>query len=163
MGWRTDTGRKSSSWRTRPNLSVHVMRTWQFLTEIVRLMKFHFLFNQVPRRCWFVSFLYQFKTLVMFELIPFCLVYSYDLLLSPSILWKFWKLIGNQGLGLLRLHSTYRHDLKIYASDEGRVQMTAAAFAKGLLALEGELTPILFQVTSSFLKVLNLYIICCQF
>ena len=30
----------------------------------------------------------------------------------------------------------YRHDLKIYASDEGRVQMTAAAFAKGLLALE---------------------------
>ena len=34
------------------------------------------------------------------------------------------------GCGLLRLHSTYRHDLKIYASDEGRVQMTAAAFAK---------------------------------
>lgn len=32
--------------------------------------------------------------------------------------------------GLLRLHSTYRHDLKIYASDEGRVQMTAAAFTK---------------------------------
>ena len=26
---------------------------------------------------------------------------------------------GTQGLGLLRLHSTYRHDLKIYASDEG--------------------------------------------
>jgi len=36
------------------------------------------------------------------------------------------------GIGLLRLHSTYRHDLKIYASDEGRVQMTAAAFAKVL-------------------------------
>ena len=33
--------------------------------------------------------------------------------------------------GLLRLHSTYRHDLKIYSSDEGRVQITAAAFAKG--------------------------------
>ena len=32
--------------------------------------------------------------------------------------------------GFLRLHSTYRHDLKIYASDEGRVQMTAAAFTK---------------------------------
>ena len=27
---------------------------------------------------------------------------------------------GTQGLGLLRLHSTYRHDLKIYASDEGK-------------------------------------------
>ncbi|KAI5745620.1 hypothetical protein M8J76_012817 [Diaphorina citri] len=55
---------------------------------------------------------------------------------------------GN-GLGLLRLHSTFRHDLKIYASDEGRVQMTAAAFAKGLLALEGELTPILVQMVKS--------------
>lgn len=70
------------------------------------------------------------------------------------------------GLGLLRLHSTYRHDLKIYASEEGRVQMTAAAFAKvinifliqvfsikilfqGLLALEGELTPILVQMVKS--------------
>ncbi len=37
---------------------------------------------------------------------------------------------GFPGCGLLRLHSTYRHDLKIYASDEGRVQMTAAAFTK---------------------------------
>ena len=32
--------------------------------------------------------------------------------------------------GVLRLHATYRHDLKIYASDEGRVQMSAAAFTK---------------------------------
>uniref|UniRef100_A0A183CFV6 Inositol hexakisphosphate and diphosphoinositol-pentakisphosphate kinase n=1 Tax=Globodera pallida TaxID=36090 RepID=A0A183CFV6_GLOPA len=54
-----------------------------------------------------------------------------------------------QGLGFLRLHSTYRHDLKIYSSDEGRVQMTAAAFARGLLALEGELTPILMQMVKS--------------
>ncbi|KAL4224183.1 Inositol hexakisphosphate and diphosphoinositol-pentakisphosphate kinase 2 [Mactra antiquata] len=53
------------------------------------------------------------------------------------------------GLGFLRLHSTYRHDLKIYASDEGRVQMTAAAFTKGLLALEGELTPILVSMVKS--------------
>lgn len=65
--------------------------------------------------------------------------------------------------GLLRLHSTFRHDLKIYSSQEGRVQTTAAAFAKvcgggrgllyfrcligvhlqGLLDLEGDLTPIL--------------------
>ncbi|CBY22911.1 unnamed protein product [Oikopleura dioica] len=56
---------------------------------------------------------------------------------------------GFPGCGLLRLHSTYRHDLKIYASDEGRVQMTAAAFAKGLLALEGELAPILVQMVKS--------------
>uniref|UniRef100_A0A336LX42 Inositol hexakisphosphate and diphosphoinositol-pentakisphosphate kinase n=1 Tax=Culicoides sonorensis TaxID=179676 RepID=A0A336LX42_CULSO len=59
------------------------------------------------------------------------------------------KGLGGDGLGLLRLHSTFRHDLKIYASDEGRVQMTAAAFAKGLLALEGELTPILVQMVKS--------------
>jgi hypothetical protein len=31
------------------------------------------------------------------------------------------------------LHATYRHDLKIKASDEGRVMKTAAAFTKGLL------------------------------
>ena len=31
----------------------------------------------------------------------------------------------------LRLHNTYRHDMKIYSSEEGRVRTTAAAFAKG--------------------------------
>ena len=45
--------------------------------------------------------------------------------------------------GLLRLHSTYRHDLKCYTSDEGRCQKTAAAFLKGLLQLEGALAPVL--------------------
>lgn len=45
--------------------------------------------------------------------------------------------------GLLRLHSTYRHDLKCYTSDEGRCQKTAAAFLKGMLQLEGALAPIL--------------------
>ena len=44
--------------------------------------------------------------------------------------------------GILRLHNSYRHDLKIYASDEGRCIKTAAAFCKGFLNLEGELTPI---------------------
>ncbi|KAK9698404.1 hypothetical protein RND81_08G101800 [Saponaria officinalis] len=28
-----------------------------------------------------------------------------------------------EGTGLLHLHSTYRHDLKIYSSDEGHVQV----------------------------------------
>ena len=36
-------------------------------------------------------------------------------------------LFAGEGTGLLRLHSTYRHDLKIYSSDEGRVQ---ASFIK---------------------------------
>uniref|UniRef100_A0A2C9M5P0 diphosphoinositol-pentakisphosphate 1-kinase n=1 Tax=Biomphalaria glabrata TaxID=6526 RepID=A0A2C9M5P0_BIOGL len=40
------------------------------------------------------------------------------------------------GLGFLRLHSTFRHDLKIYASDEGRVQMTASAFTKVTIFVE---------------------------
>lgn len=66
-----------------------------------------------------------------------------------KIVFVIGEYAGTQGLGLLRLHSTFRHDLKIYASDEGRVQMTAAAFAKGLLALEGELTPILVQMVKS--------------
>ena len=52
------------------------------------------------------------------------------------------KAEGGDG-GLLRLHSTYRHDLKCYTSDEGRCQKTAAAFLKGLLFLEGALAPVL--------------------
>ena len=52
------------------------------------------------------------------------------------------------GVGFLRLHSTFRHDLKIYSSNEGRVQMTAAAFTKGLLDLEGSLTPILVSLVN---------------
>lgn len=53
---------------------------------------------------------------------------------------------GPAGNGFLRLHSTYRHDLKIYTSDEGRVQTSAAAFTQGLLDLEGtSLTPILVR------------------
>lgn len=41
------------------------------------------------------------------------------------------------GTSLLRLHSTFRHDFKIYSSHEGRCQTTAAAFTKGFLDLEG--------------------------
>jgi inositol hexakisphosphate/diphosphoinositol-pentakisphosphate kinase len=50
------------------------------------------------------------------------------------------------GGGILRLHSTFRHDLKIITSDEGRVMKTAAAFAKGLLELEGPIPPILVSL-----------------
>ncbi|RVX08643.1 Inositol hexakisphosphate and diphosphoinositol-pentakisphosphate kinase VIP2 [Vitis vinifera] len=64
-------------------------------------------------------------------------------------------LISGEGTGLLRLHSTYRHDLKIYSSDEGRVQMSAAAFAKGLLDLEGQLTPILVSLVSKDSSMLD--------
>ena len=65
------------------------------------------------------------------------------------------KLLGNtfrvqmypsnlgDGSGLLRLHSTYRHDLKCYSSDEGRCLKTAAAFLQGLLSLEGPMIPII--------------------
>jgi inositol hexakisphosphate/diphosphoinositol-pentakisphosphate kinase len=62
---------------------------------------------------------------------------------------------AGEGTGLLRLHSTYRHDLKIYSSDEGRVQMSAAAFAKGLLDLEGQLTPILVSLVSKDSSMLD--------
>ncbi|CAL0299014.1 unnamed protein product [Lupinus luteus] len=67
---------------------------------------------------------------------------------------KILSFIG-EGTGLLRLHSTYRHDLKIYSSDEGRVQMSAAAFAKGLLDLEGQLTPIQVSLVSKDSSMLD--------
>lgn len=54
----------------------------------------------------------------------------------------------HEGGGVLRLHATFRHDLKIKASDEGRVMKTAAAFTKGLLELEGQLTPILASLVT---------------
>lgn len=57
------------------------------------------------------------------------------------------SLYPGDSTGLIRLHSTYRHDLKIYTSDEGRCQVTSAAFTKGILDLEGELTPILVSMT----------------
>mmetsp|Transcript_9745 Transcript_9745/g.33689 ORF Transcript_9745/g.33689 Transcript_9745/m.33689 type:complete len:1217 (+) Transcript_9745:54-3704(+) len=50
------------------------------------------------------------------------------------------------GAGLLRLHATFRHDLKIRTSDEGRVMKTGAAFTKGLLELEGDISPILVSL-----------------
>ncbi|MEW5317234.1 MAG: hypothetical protein WDW38_008551 [Sanguina aurantia] len=63
---------------------------------------------------------------------------------------------GAAGGGLLRLHSTYRHDLKIYSSDEGRVQTSAAAFTKGLLDLEGNsVTPILVSLVKKDASMLE--------
>lgn len=63
---------------------------------------------------------------------------------------------GPAGNGFLRLHSTYRHDLKIYTSDEGRVQTSAAAFTQGLLDLEGtSLTPILVRWTATHVEALE--------
>ncbi|KAK1257936.1 hypothetical protein QJS04_geneDACA017752 [Acorus gramineus] len=38
-----------------------------------------------------------------------------------------------EGTGLLRLHSTYRHDLKIYSSDEGRVQVSLVSKDSSML------------------------------
>lgn len=65
---------------------------------------------------------------------------------------------GPAGGGLLRLHSTYRHDFKIYSSDEGRVQSSAAAFTKGLLDLEGAaLTPILVSLVKKDVGMLDAF------
>ncbi|KAG2288236.1 hypothetical protein Bca52824_047840 [Brassica carinata] len=61
-----------------------------------------------------------------------------------------YNMYSGEGAGLLRLHSTYRHDLKIYSSD-----MSAAAFAKGLLDLEGQLTPILVSLVSKDSSMLD--------
>jgi inositol hexakisphosphate/diphosphoinositol-pentakisphosphate kinase len=49
----------------------------------------------------------------------------------------------SEGMGLLRLHATYRHDLKVYSSPEGRCLKTSAAFTQGLLDLDGSLSQVL--------------------
>ncbi|KAJ0099091.1 hypothetical protein Patl1_22104 [Pistacia atlantica] len=65
-----------------------------------------------------------------------------------------------EGTGLLRLHSTYRHDLKIYSSDEGRVQVFVDRCLqlhspKAFLDLEGQLTPILVSLVSKDSSMLD--------
>eukprot|EP00924_Labyrinthula_sp_SR-Ha-C_P014582 snap_masked-scaffold_34-processed-gene-2.6-mRNA-1 protein AED:0.01 eAED:0.01 QI:0/0/0/1/1/1/2/0/1110 len=62
---------------------------------------------------------------------------------SESMGRSFRRVLYPEDGGLLRLHSTFRHNLKIYSSDEGRVQVTAAAFVRGLLNLNSHLTPLL--------------------
>lgn len=49
-------------------------------------------------------------------------------------------------MGLVRLHAAFRHDFKVYSSQEGRCQATAAAFTKGFLDLDGDITPILVSL-----------------
>ena len=65
-------------------------------------------------------------------------------LLGNTFRYQFYP-PGNydKGEGLLRLHNTYRHDLKCYSSEEGRCLKSAAAFLQGLLQLEGNLIPII--------------------
>lgn len=41
------------------------------------------------------------------------------------------------------LHATFRHDIKVYASQEPRCQQTAAAFCQGLLHLSSELPQVI--------------------
>ena len=65
-------------------------------------------------------------------------------LLGNTFRYQFYPPGNNdKGEGLLRLHNTYRHDLKCYSSEEGRCLKSAAAFLQGLLQLEGNLIPII--------------------
>ena len=60
------------------------------------------------------------------------------------------------GEDLLRLHSTFRHDLKCYSSEEGRSLKTGAAFLQGLLQLDGSLIPIVTSMVRNDDKVSKL-------
>jgi inositol hexakisphosphate/diphosphoinositol-pentakisphosphate kinase len=65
-------------------------------------------------------------------------------LLGNTFRYQFYPPGNNdKGEGLLRLHNTYRHDLKCYSSEEGRCLKSAAAFLQGLLQLEGNLIPVI--------------------
>ena len=64
-------------------------------------------------------------------------------LLGNTFRYQFYPGNNDKGEGLLRLHNTYRHDLKCYSSEEGRCLKSAAAFLQGLLQLEGNLIPII--------------------
>merc|ERR1712194_152062 len=59
------------------------------------------------------------------------------------------KSLYQQSDALLALHSTFRHNFKLYSSFEGRCQVTAAAFTKGFLNLIGDLTSILVSMVTT--------------
>ena len=63
--------------------------------------------------------------------------------LGSTFLCRLYPNYQDKTIGLLKLHSTYRHDLKCYSSDEGRCLKTAASFLKGLLQLDGPIIPII--------------------
>ena len=69
--------------------------------------------------------------------------------LGNKFLSKLYPFYQNKLGGLLRLHSTYRHDLKCYSADEGRCLKTAASFLKGLLNLDGPIIPIISSMVRS--------------
>jgi inositol hexakisphosphate/diphosphoinositol-pentakisphosphate kinase len=58
----------------------------------------------------------------------------------------------------LSLYSSYRHDVKTYASDEGRCIKTAAAFLKGFLSIEGELAPIISSMVMADSKAQSTFL-----
>ena len=62
----------------------------------------------------------------------------------------------NDDQDFLSLHSSYRHDLKTYSSDEGRCIKTAASFLKGFLNIEGGLAPIITSMVMTNKKAQNL-------
>ena len=69
--------------------------------------------------------------------------------LGKSFKSNLYPVSNNYDSGLSRLHSTYRHDLKCYSSDEGRCLKTAASFLKGLLELEGPVIPIITSMVKN--------------
>lgn len=79
-------------------------------------------------------------------------------LLGNTFRVQMYPSYSGDGDGLLRLHSTYRHDLKCYSSDEGRCLKTAAAFLHGLLALDGNLIPIISSMVRKDEPVLSTYL-----
>lgn len=77
-------------------------------------------------------------------------------MLLPLNLLLLWT--TGEGTGLLRLHSTYRHDLKIYSSDEGRVQVSSLLLLNNyLVILVSEFLSICFQFF--FLVGLSIFLI----
>ncbi|CAN7077341.1 unnamed protein product [Brassica oleracea var. botrytis] len=54
---------------------------------------------------------------------------------AAEVLGRFFRynMYPGEGTGLLRLHSTYRHDFKIYSSDEGRVQVSLVSKDSSML------------------------------
>ena len=83
-------------------------------------------------------------------------------ILGTTFRFQMYPSYSGEEDGLLRLHSTYRHDLKCYSADEGRCLKTTAAFLQGLLQLDGSLIPIISSMVRRDEPVLNLLDVSCD-
>lgn len=114
--------------------NVEMTKTCQIVLVGILIIRLYYLTNVLLRQqtslfvkenCAFSRNLFRWK-----KVTGVSSIILHFFVIASSAIWDWGWNVAGEGTGLLRLHSTYRHDLKIYSSDEGRVQVGACFFFK---------------------------------